>query len=245
MLQNRRRASLTDILTSSSEEEKPPEGTSKQRNSAARKNKNSLRRCKSNPEKIQRKNLQEVNPNDWQSSLDKERGYVTDLIADQQPTTVQPQLSYFAYLGKNCPAKGRYQSVSMTDNTQTVINLGNAIYFQNRPKSSPRLTNTFPEVMTLPRNTVIEPIKTDNTQLLECCTCMCCAKAFFYHCTKDRELERNWADEPCTCERPGIECVTRWGILGVLSLFIPCLLCYPVANGCCKPCSYMSRKWEP
>ena len=247
----RRTSSLSEIHGSPRANARPQEGTSQQLDpvKASKKGK-SLRRCKSNPEKIPWKQFQEVKSHEWQRSFDKERGYVTDLTADPaEPTTVQPQLSYFAYLGNiNDPRKGRYQSVSISDDAQTVINLGNAIYFQNRPTSSPRVASTLhmlPEAMELQRNTAREPIKTDKTELLECCTCICCVKALFYHCTKDRDLEGNWADQPCSCKGPGVECAARWGILGILSLFMPCLCCYPVLNGCCKPCFYLRRKRKP
>ena len=214
------------------------EEASRQHNSKASKNKVSLRRCKSNPEKKLR---EEASLQEWQRAWDQKRGYVTDLIAELPPTSVQPQLSYFAYLGNNDPRKRGYQRTAIKEDTQTVVNLGNAIYFQNGPKALSRPANTLPEVMELPRNTIREPIKTDNTELSECCTCICCVKALFYHCTKDHELEGDWGTEPCACEGPGVECVSRWGVLGVLSLFLPCLLCYPVLNGCRKCCFYFSN----
>lgn len=248
MNHSKRTVSLTNILDSSTEVSRSLQGTSKQRDnkSDVTKRNNTLRRCKSNPEKTIRKKYQDTKPNDLLRLLDIERGYVTDLIADaEEPTIVQPQLSYFAYLGKNSTGKGRYQCLSLSDNTHTVINLGNAIYFQNRANSSSRLANTIPEVMEIQRNSVTESLKADNTELLECCTCLCCVKALFYHCTKDGEMQRNWADKPCACEGPGAECVARWGLLGMLSLFLPCLLCYPILNGCYKPWFYMRRKWEP
>lgn len=235
----RRTSSLSEIHGFPRANARPQEGTSQQLDpvKASKKGK-SLRRCKSNPEKIQCKVFQEVRPREWQSSFDKERGYVRDLIADQ------PQLSYFAYLGHNKPRKGLYQSVSISDDTQAVINLGNAIYFQSRPISSPRIASThpmLPEVMEMQRNPAREPIKTVDTERLECCTCICCVKALFYHCRKDRDLEGNWAEEPCACEGPGVECAAKWAILGTLSLFVPCLWCYPILNACCKPCFSLGR----
>lgn len=239
-----RAASLGRLFSDSSNDTATPlQGTSKQCDSNLMKKHNSLRRCKSNPEKIVRKQRQEVNPHEWLRSLDKERGYVIDLIADEQPIQVQPQFSYFSYLGKNGFGRGRYQYRAISEDTQTVINLGNAIYFQNR--TNPQSLDTLPEVIEIQRNPDKEPIKRDSTELLECCTCICCVKALFYHCTKDREMERNWADEPCACERPGIECATRWVTLGILVPFFPCLLCYPILNGCCNPYCYFKRKWEP
>ncbi|KAL9971690.1 hypothetical protein ACROYT_G017888 [Oculina patagonica] len=166
--------------------------------------KESLRRCKSTPEKKLATQNQETKPDAWKCAWDRERGYVTDLIAKQTPTTKQPQLSYFAYLGNNHQKRGRYQAVS--GDSEVVINLGSGIVVQN---CSSAYTNL--EEKRFQGNTVhiSEPIKTDTAQLVECCSCMCCVKAVFYHCTKDDEFERNWADEPCACEMPGTECVAR------------------------------------
>ena len=201
--------------------------------------KESLRRCKSTPEKKPTIQSRETNPNAWKCAWDKERGYVIDLIPDQIPTTNQPQLSYFAYLGNNCQGKGRYQAVS--GDAKVIINLGNGIVTQNRfsPNASPKEKEFQGNAVH-----INEPIKPDRTQLVECCSCMCCVKAVFYHCTKDGEFKRNWADEPCMCETPGTDCAARWGILGILSLFMPCLVCYPVVNVCCN-CTFNSlRKWQ-
>ncbi|XP_078370392.1 uncharacterized protein LOC144654180 [Oculina patagonica] len=201
--------------------------------------KESLRRCKSTPEKKPAIQNQETKPDAWRCAWDKERGYVTDLIAEQTPTTKQPQLSYFAYLGNNHQKKGRYQAVS--DNAEVIINLGNGIVAQNCS-----LANTNSEEKGFQGNTVhiSQPIKTYTKQLVECCSCMCCVKAVFYHCTKDDEFEKNWADEPCACEVPGTECVARWSILGMFSLFIPCLVCYPIIKVCCKSPFNSLRKWK-
>lgn len=191
--------------------------------------KESLRRSKSTPaeKKERRQSHQLTHPDLWKSAWDKERGYVTDLIAEEKPITNQPQLSYFAYLGNANPRKARYQAVS--SDADVIINLGNGIFAQNR-------AHTHSEQKEFQGNTVhiSEPIKPNDTQLLECCTCMCCVKAVFYHCTKDGEFERNWADEPCTCEVPGTDCAARWGILGMFSLVMPCLVCYPVIRFCCN-----------
>lgn len=72
----------------------------------------------------------------------------------------------------------------------------------------------------------------DPHELLELCTCMCCVKAAFYHCTKDQEDEGRLAEHPCSCQGPWDECAPRWSILGVLSLFLPCLWCYFPCRGC-------------
>ena len=193
------------------------------------KGKESLRRCKSTPDKKLTKQSRETDRYEWRCAWDKERGYVTDLIAEQQLITNQPQLSYFAYLGNNYSGKGRYQAVS--SNAQAIINLGNGIIAQTRSAS---MTNAKEWEFHGNDVHINSPMKPGRARLLECCSCMCCVKAIFYHCTKDRNVENNWTDEPCTCEWPGTECVTRWGILGMFSLFLPCLVCYPILKVCCN-----------
>ena len=204
--------------------------------------KESLRRCLSNPEKKPTIQSQErTGPDTWKCVWDIERGYITDLIADQRPTTRQPQLSYFAYLGNNYQKKGRYQVLS--GDAEVVINLGNRIVAQNWSSTCP---NSEEKEFNENAVHIIEPMKSDRTQLVECCSCMCCVKATFYHCNKDGDFERNWAEEPCACETPGTEFVLRWGILGMLSLFMPCLVCYPIMKVCCRSPfnSFSPRKWK-
>ena len=203
------------------------------------KKKESLRRCKSSPDKKPARQSQETISDAWKCAWDKERGYVTDLIAAQQPITKQPQLSYFAYLGNNYQGKGRYQAVS--GNTEAIINLGNGIIAQTRSAST---TNAEEGEFHGKDGHINSPMQPDRTRLLECCSCMCCVKAIFYHCTKDRNVDKNWADEPCTCEWPGTECITRWGILGMFSLFLPCLVCYPIIKVCCDSPFSSTRKWK-
>ena len=144
------------------------------------KGKETLRRCKSTPDKKPTKQSRETNSEAWKCAWDKERGYITDLIAEQQPTTNQPQLSYFAYLGNNYPGKGRYQAVS--GNAEAIINLGNGIFAQNR---SPSMTNSEERIIHGNNVHINSPMKPDRARLLDCCSCMCCVKAVFYHCTKD------------------------------------------------------------
>jgi len=204
-----------------------------------RKGKESLRRSKSTPDKKPKTRSRETDPYEWRCAWEKERGYVTDLIAEQQLITNQPQLSYFAYLGNNYPGKGRYQAVS--SNAEVVINLGTGIIAQTR---SANMTNAEEGEGHGNDVHINSPMKPNRARLLECCSCMCCLKAIFYHCTKDRNVEKNWADDPCTCEWPGTECLTRWGIMGMFSLFLPCLVCYPVLKVCCySPFSSM-RTWK-
>ncbi|XP_053559604.1 protein sprouty homolog 1 [Bombina bombina] len=69
--------------------------------------------------------------------------------------------------------------------------------------------------------------------MVEYSTCMCLVKAFFYHCSNDDEGDSD-ADNPCSCTRS--HCCSRYLCMGVMSLFLPCLLCYPPAKGCLKLC---------
>ena len=190
------------------------------------KKKESLRRCKSSPAKKFSKQSRETNLDAWNCAWDKV--CVTDWITGQQPTTTQPQLSYFAYLGNSYPGKGRYQA--MSSNAEAIINLGNGIFAQNR---SPAIKNSEERVIHGNDIGINSPMKPDKARLLDYCSCMCCVKAVFYHCTKDRDFERNWADQPCSCET-GTECGARWGILGMFSVFLPCLVCYPILKVCCR-----------
>ncbi|XP_061408529.1 protein sprouty homolog 1-like [Lethenteron reissneri] len=73
--------------------------------------------------------------------------------------------------------------------------------------------------------------------LLESCTCLCCVKALFYHCSDygDGDSSDSWADKPCAgCSQS--RCGLRWASMAALSLCLPCLLCYPPARGALKLC---------
>ncbi|CAB3360811.1 Hypothetical predicted protein [Cloeon dipterum] len=69
--------------------------------------------------------------------------------------------------------------------------------------------------------------------MVDYCSCLCCAKAFFYHCSKDYERDDGnapCADEPCSCAAP--RACARWGCLTALSIVLPCLLCYWPFKAC-------------
>lgn len=229
---SRRSSSLTDLVGSPRDSSKPFIYQELQEKVKKR----SLRRSMSSPEKRMARQSQKINPEEWRSVWDKERGYVTDLIADGQPVTRQPQLSYFSYLGSSFSSKGHYQAVS--SDAEVIINMTNAIFVVEK---APSTAQTIDELES--KNIVLnKSSKTDRTQLVECFTCMCCVKAVFYHCTEDGEFERNWADEPCACEMPWTDCAVRWSFLGIFSTFLPCLVCYPVAKLCCSSTFALSRK---
>lgn len=70
---------------------------------------------------------------------------------------------------------------------------------------------------------------------MSCVTCVCCVQALFYHCATDQDGERGMGiDDPCSCNAPGKECLCRWSVLGILSIFMPCMVCYPFLRGFAK-----------
>uniref|UniRef100_A0A8C9UJB8 Protein sprouty homolog 1 n=1 Tax=Spermophilus dauricus TaxID=99837 RepID=A0A8C9UJB8_SPEDA len=69
--------------------------------------------------------------------------------------------------------------------------------------------------------------------MVEYGTCMCLVKGLFYHCSNDDEGD-SCSDHPCSCSQS--HCCSRYLCMGAMSLFLPCLLCYPPAKGCLKLC---------
>lgn len=77
---------------------------------------------------------------------------------------------------------------------------------------------------------------------LDYASCLCCVKGFFYHCSKDYELDHDdgsasCADDPCSCGPHRL--LARWGCLAAVSLVLPCLWCYWPLKGCvglCEKC---------
>lgn len=65
---------------------------------------------------------------------------------------------------------------------------------------------------------------------LDYASCMCCVKGYFYHCAKDSDEDASCADDPCSCGPP--RCLSRWACMGLISLFLPCVLCYLPLKGC-------------
>jgi hypothetical protein len=72
--------------------------------------------------------------------------------------------------------------------------------------------------------------------LVDYCTCMFCVKGLFYHCTEDSSCSDTVLENPCSCSPVNAGCVGRWSMLGLLSVFLPCLMCYPLARGCTGVC---------
>ena len=75
------------------------------------------------------------------------------------------------------------------------------------------------------------PIKVDTARLLECCSCMCCVKAISMY--KGRRLREKLGRPALPACETETDCGARWGILGVLSVFLPCLVCYAIIKLCC------------
>ena len=62
-------------------------------------------------------------------------------------------------------------------------------------------------------------------------TCMCAPRCVNYSCYRDSE--GNYDDEPCTCSRHRSRPrVRKFLILGLLSIFLPCLCLNPVLKSC-------------
>lgn len=72
--------------------------------------------------------------------------------------------------------------------------------------------------------------------LVDYCTCMFCVKGLLYHCMEDNSSSDNVIDNPCSCSPANMGCVARWSMLGLLSVFLPCLMCYPLTKGCTGVC---------
>lgn len=69
-------------------------------------------------------------------------------------------------------------------------------------------------------------------------SCMCCVRALFYHCGKDPE--EVGIDKPCSCSADHVN--LRWGALSLLSVVMPCLLCYLPLKGCVRATEALYQK---
>ena len=76
--------------------------------------------------------------------------------------------------------------------------------------------------------------------IVDTATCFCLVRACFYHCSNSEEAQ---PVRPCSCGGP--DCCPRWATIAALSLFLPCLLCYPLAKGCVLACKQCSRCSSP
>lgn len=71
-------------------------------------------------------------------------------------------------------------------------------------------------------------------KVIDLVSCMCCVKAGLYHCGEGDPDTRDhtWLHTPCSCTSS--KRLLRWSCLAVLSIPLPCLLCYPVLAGATK-----------
>ncbi|XP_061653943.1 protein sprouty homolog 2 [Phyllopteryx taeniolatus] len=67
---------------------------------------------------------------------------------------------------------------------------------------------------------------------VEYCTCVCCVKGLFYHCSADDE--DTCADKPFSCSQA--HCCIRWTAMSIIAVILPCLMCYFPARGCVAVC---------
>ncbi|XP_061389185.1 protein sprouty [Musca vetustissima] len=76
--------------------------------------------------------------------------------------------------------------------------------------------------------------------IIDYASCLCCAKALFYHCARDNDMDCDdgsgtpCVDNPCSCGP--YKRTQRWGWLGALSLVLPCLWCYWPMRACVAAC---------
>uniref|UniRef100_A0A1I8PIT8 Protein sprouty n=1 Tax=Stomoxys calcitrans TaxID=35570 RepID=A0A1I8PIT8_STOCA len=76
--------------------------------------------------------------------------------------------------------------------------------------------------------------------IIDYASCLCCAKALFYHCARDNDLDCDdgsgtpCVDNPCSCGP--YKRTQRWGWLGALSIVLPCLWCYWPMRACVAAC---------
>lgn len=76
--------------------------------------------------------------------------------------------------------------------------------------------------------------------IIDYASCLCCAKALFYHCARDNDLDCDdgsgtpCVDNPCSCGP--YKRTQRWGWLSALSVVLPCLWCYWPMRGCVAMC---------
>lgn len=133
-------------------------------------------------------------------------------------------LCYFAYLGRLTPASKGSQRVPGRGRLPSAHDIlaDRPVILTSTSIVSPYATNVICQEFDAFEE---QERRGDCMDLLDCCTCMCCVKGLFYHCTKDKD-EGEMADNPCSCAGPATGCVARWGVMGLMSMFMPCLWCY-------------------
>lgn len=151
-----------------------------------------------------------------------------------------PPLRYFAYLGRLAPPTKASQNPRSTRLLSARDMLADRpVLLTSTSIVSPFATNVIRQE--------IEEIECQERQanyddILDCCTCMCCVKGLFYHCTDDSMDGDTLYHHPCSCKGPVRECAGRWGIMGLVSIFLPCLLCYLPFEVCFRCRRYVVRE---
>ena len=77
-----------------------------------------------------------------------------------------------------------------------------------------------------------KPLKRND--VIDACTCMWCVKSANF---KD---EKGELIEPCSCQGSTKSVVGRYVCMGLMAIFLPCMLCYLPAKACCGS----NRKWK-
>lgn len=100
--------------------------------------------------------------------------------------------------------------------------------FDSSPASAARIELETASVLTEESKCTASAVR----DCIDYCTCMLCVKSAYYVCCDADDDTGTEPYDPCFCSKPSWGCVKRWSCLGILSCFVPCMLCYPVAKGC-------------
>ena len=157
---------------------------------------------------------------------------------DKEVVIEQPGLNYFAYLGpgrdysrqRSGTLEAFGEKPVIVTSTSVVLPHATSRNLYRDQRDAFEFTSSDECISRYDSNNY--RIKSGYEDFIDCCSCMCCVKAVLYHCTKDSEGEGAMADHPCTCQGTRSECLGRWGTLGILAMFMPCLLCYLPLEGC-------------
>lgn len=72
--------------------------------------------------------------------------------------------------------------------------------------------------------------------IVHCVTCICCLDAACYHCYKDDVGYTSWFHDMVYCNEPPSKNCQKWSLLGLATVFLPCILLYPVLGGGIELC---------
>ena len=85
-------------------------------------------------------------------------------------------------------------------------------------------------------------------ETLTCLTCLSCANILLYHCTADSDGDYSLhccsGRHGSTADNTGHRWWRRWILISLLSIFIPCICCYPPLNAC-HQCAMASHYYGP